>query len=673
MVPDLSLLVALLLGLVSLGDAAAGRAVDPLRALAGTAATVLVVVALTRMAADRAIRAVEERDADGLVRAGRSTTLWPLVGWILVLNLFDWGAFVGAHVPRVWFLAPHLALFVPLAVMFGSAWSAVRRVEVHFLPAGTPPPAGALRRGLVRNALVLVPLALLTAVSEAFFVLAELRVEPFRRGYLVHQAFPDLEVLVVFALSLALGFFAPAVLRRLLKTKPLPPGPHRAAIEQQMAALKVRVKDLLLWETRGRVLNAMVVGLTGRSRYVIVSDAILERLPLPEMLAVVSHEAGHARLRHLPWFLLVGLSSILFFRSAEEFASPYLGAAGGLFLSFLSLAFLWFGMLGWLSRRFERQADVFGALHGTVLLPHAPDVTVPQAPTPIAAGTAAMIGALDRVALEGGAKYSHRHGSIDQRTAYLARFAVDRETRAAFGTDTRRVRWSLIGFAVVALASTVARTPGGLVRGEAALRYAEAEAAADDGRRLLDRKDAPAARAAFATARDAFLASATHVDRRPDDLRLRALGSVALYNAADLDLRHLGRDADAKPRLEQALALSRGAGEFVRDLLGFHARIDLARLALRDPDAPRGLADARRLRAEAARYVDLGDDRVLRAARLRMLTSAIHLRDADPEIAAQARRDLELQSHAARDGPNWQELADDARAELTHAGVPTPK
>ena len=191
MVPDLSLLVALLLGLVSLGDAATGRAVDPLRALAGTGATVLVVVALTRMAADRAIRAVEERDADALVRAGRSTTIWPLVGWILVLNLFEWGTFVGTEVPRVWFLVPHLALFLPLAIMMGSGWAAIRRVEAHFQPDVEAP--GAIRRGLARNALVLVPMFVLTALSEAFYVLAELRVEPVRRAHLVHQAFPDVD------------------------------------------------------------------------------------------------------------------------------------------------------------------------------------------------------------------------------------------------------------------------------------------------------------------------------------------------------------------------------------------------------------------------------------------------------------------------------------------------
>lgn len=668
MVPDLSLLVALILGLYALADPSASASVDPLRALAGTGAVTLMVVALTRMAADRAIRAVEEHDAEALIRAGRSTSLWPLFGWVLVLNLFDWGTFVGTEVPRVWFLVPHLALFLPLAVMVGSGWAAVRRVETHF--RADPEAPGAIRRGLARNALVLVPMLVLTAIGEAFYVLAELRVEPIRRAHLVHQAFPDVEVLVVFLLSAAVGYFAPAIMRRLLKTSPLPPGPLRTAIEQQMAALSVRTKDLLLWETRGRVLNAMVVGLTGGTRYVIVSDALLARLPLPEVLAVVSHEAGHARLRHLPWFLLVGLSSILVFRSAEELLGPFLGPGGGLFLSFLSLAFFWFGMLGWLSRRFERQADVFGALHGAALVPNAPDLVVPPAPAPVPAGTAAMIGALQRVAGEGGAKFSHRHGSIDDRTTYLAKFALDRPTREAFAADTRRVKWILVGFALLALASTAARAPGGLVRGQAALAFGEGESATEDANRLALAGDAAGARAGYARARDAFLASAHHLTRRPDDVRLRALASLARFNAADLEARHGAGPLAAKAGFEESLALSRGTLDGVRDLIGFHARIDLGRIALRDPDAARGLADARRLRAEAAELEDGGADRALRSARLRFLTSAIRLRDPDPGIAAQARRDLELQTHVAGDGPNWDDLAADAKAELALVAPP---
>jgi Zn-dependent protease with chaperone function len=670
MVPDLSLLVALILGLFSLADPTTRASVDPLRTLAGTGAITLVVVALTRLAADRAVRAVEEHDAEALVRAGRGTTLWPLLGWLVVLNLFDWGTFVGTRVPRVWFLVPHAALFLPLAIMVGSGWSAIRRVETHFQP--DPDAPGAIRRGLGRNALVLIPLLVLTALGEAFYVLAELRVEPIRRAHLVHQAFPDLEVLVVFALSAAIGYFAPAIIRRLLNTRPLPPGPVRAAIEQQMAALSVRAKDLLLWETRGRVLNAMVVGLTGRTRFVIVSDALLARLPLPEVLAVVSHEAGHARLRHLQWFLLVGLSSILFFRSAEELLGPSLGPAGGLFLTFLSLAFFWFGMLGWLSRRFERQADVFGALHGAALLPDAPDVALPPAPAPVPAGTAAMMGALDRVAGEGGAKFSHRHGSIADRIGYLARFALDRPTRETLATDTRRVKWILVAFALVALGSTAARVPGGYVRGQSALSFGEGESAADDGNRLTKEGDAAGARVAYARARDAFLASSAHLTRRPDDVRLRSLACLARFNAADLDARHGAGLAHAKAGYEEALALSRGALDHVRDLIGFHARIDLARVALRDPDPVRGLADARRLRAEAEPLADGGTDRPLRSARLRFLTSAIRLRDPDPAVAAQARRDLELQARGSGDGPNWDDLAADARDELARVPAATP-
>ena len=54
----------------------------------------------------------------------------------------------------------------------------------------------------------------------------------------------------------------------------------------------------------------------------------------------------------------------------------------------------------------------------------------------------------------------------------------------------------------------------------------------------------------------------------------------------------------------------------------------------------------------------------LRRARLRLLESAIRLRDADPAVAAQARRDLEMQASGTDDEEDWAELARDAAQEL---------
>lgn len=666
MTPDISLLLAMILGLSFLGPAEGAAAADPLRALGGTGAAVLVVGAWCRIVSDRAVRAVEERDGEALARAAASTTLVPLAAWATVLFACDWAAFVGQRVPRVWWMAPYVVLFLPLALMVGAGWSALRRAEALAVPGAGG--RGAIRRGLARNALVLVPLTALTALHEAVWVLAELGVGPVRRALRVYEAFPDVEALVVLVLSTGLGLVAPAFVRRLVRTRPLPAGPAREAIERQLAALGVRARDLLLWESEGRVLNAMVVGLTPRTRYVVVSDGLLDRLPPAEVLAVVSHEAGHARLHHVPKFLVVGLATMLLFRTLSEVASPVLGPEADLAVSLVSLGFLWFGVLGWLSRRFEREADVYGALHAAALRPDAPDVTLPGAPLPLPAGPAAMIQALDRVAEAARSRRSHRHGSIESRTSFLAAFATDRRVREDFARRTKRLRLGLVGFALLAVGLTVARLPGGLVRGDAALRFEEALDAEKDARADLRAGRADAAARGFAAARDGFEAARAVLPRRPDDRMLRTYAALGAFNAAQLDLRRLARPDAARAGLEATLALARDTAPGVEAALTFLARIDLGRLALRDADPARAVAAARpHLDAAAAVPLQGGARHGLFDARLRLLRAAVALRSPDPAVATQARRDLERQARASGDD-DWEELADDAREAL--AAVP---
>ena len=664
MLPDLSILLSILLGLFALSQSPSGD-VDVLRAVAGTAAAVTVVLALTRMAADRAIAAVEAQDAEALVRAGRMTGLWPLLGWVTTLQVFGWGDFVVAKVPRAWFLVPHLLVFLPLALMVGAGWMAGRRVEARFV-AGAPSAWGAVRRGLRRNGLVLAPLAVLVAVQEAFVSLAALGVPGVKRLLLVHEAFPDVEALLVLAIMVLVGWFAPEMLRRMLRTRPMPAGPARAEIERLCAALGVRYRDLLLWETGGRTLNAMVVGLTGGTRYVVVTDALLDRLPMPEVLAVVAHEAGHARLRHLPAYFALSLAALLFMQSAQEMLLPVLPEGGNLVLALGFLGFFWFGMLGWLSRRFERQADVFGAEHAGALSPDAPPVAlVPDRP-PVPYGAAAMISALTHVVEHAGTGRSHRHGTIADRTAFLAAYATEAAVRDDHRRRTTRLRWGVRGFVLLALVTTALRLPVGLDRGRAGMRFDEAQSAYEDASDAQRAGRAAEAAAGFARAREGFLATAAVREERPGDLPIEAYATVSLLRVAYLDQRveEPAAQARAQAGYERVLELARRLGGVRGALASFAARVGLARVALRDADRARGLAAARRRLSEAEAMPAIEADAAIREATLRALRAAIRQFDADAEVAAQARRDLERMSKPARDDLSWRELAADAAADL---------
>ena len=94
MLPDLSILLALIVGLLHLQAAP----VSPLTALAGTAAAVLVAVALTWMNADRGVKAIQRGDTS--LKELRWPTQWAVLAWLAILIFFHWGSLVGSTVPR---------------------------------------------------------------------------------------------------------------------------------------------------------------------------------------------------------------------------------------------------------------------------------------------------------------------------------------------------------------------------------------------------------------------------------------------------------------------------------------------------------------------------------------------------------------------------------------------
>jgi STE24 endopeptidase len=678
-IPDLSLLLALILGLVAIDPSGRTDApIDVLRALGGTAAVTLVVVALTRMSADRALRELEEADREDRSASARWTGVLPLLGWMGVLYGFGWGDFVGKTVPRTWFLLPYALLFLPLAVMLGSAWVAAQRVEARLDPTA-PSPGGAIRRGIRRNLIVLLPLLLLLGLQDSLGALAALGVPGFRTLVAWHDAFPDLQALLLLVVIGVLAYLSPAIFRRAMKADPIPLGDLRTTLERLSAAIGLRCRDFLLWKTGGRVANAMVVGMTGRTRYVFLTDALLAGHPLPEVAAVVAHEAGHAKKHHLPLYFAVSLSLLLLMRTAEEVATPLLGGASTAVLTLLFLAVFWFGFLGWLSRKFERQADAFGADHAAALAPDAPPLEVPGLPAPLPLGTALMIQALKRLERRQVGGVNLRHGPVSQRVAFLAAYAVEPRVREEHRGDGRRLLIGIGLFVAAALASTLARLPGGLVRGEANLLLQQAEDRNREGIEKAEAGDAAGARAAFESVRANLVEAIGRSEQRPDDPYLRLVAANSWLETAEIDLRRLGRPTEADAGYRKTLEILQGmpswraAADRQAAQIQFHANLGLGRLALRAPGDAGAAVKVARTRLANARAVseDLFGG-PYRNASLRLLESAIVLRDpeATPEQKAEARRVLEGQSRSAEKGDDWADLRADAADELRVAAQP---
>lgn len=167
---------------------------------------------------------------------------------------------------------------------------------------------------------------------------------------------------------LAIFICSPLVIRYVWQTRPLPPGEVRDRMLALCHQHKVRVRELLLWQTSGRMINAAVAGLISKVRYILLSDGLLDQLGPREIEAVMAHELGHVKCKHLIWMgaaiiallgTLEGGGYALLENTVVTIEDPTLRilAVSAPSLIIALLAF------GWVSRRVERQADVFAIRH----------------------------------------------------------------------------------------------------------------------------------------------------------------------------------------------------------------------------------------------------------------------------------------------------------------------
>ncbi len=179
--------------------------------------------------------------------------------------------------------------------------------------------------------------------------------------------------------------FTPLLMRFIWDTVPLPAGEMRTMLTDMCRQHRVGVRDLLLWRTFGGMINGAVMGLFRPLRYILLTDALLETMPAKQVEAVMAHELAHVRKHHMFWMLVVagaamqllqwtaghamaGLFSLaLRSNSLDQWPRAVVAMiehpdAAALVAMMLSLVG-WFYVFGWISRRFERQADSFAVQH----------------------------------------------------------------------------------------------------------------------------------------------------------------------------------------------------------------------------------------------------------------------------------------------------------------------
>lgn len=269
-------------------------------------------------------------------------------------------------------LAGDLVAMIPFFGGIAAYWLTEYPVYLHardrlnrqLVLRGLPPaPAWGLGEYLIFNArhqvlFIAVPVCLITGLSQT----AELYLCP-----LVTEGAPRETVAMLSSLASGGVVFviAPLLIARIWKTSPLPRGPLRTELEEMCRTADVRFLDILVWESSGALANAGAMGIIPQVRYLLVSDAVLERLGPREIRAVFAHELGHVKNHHILYLLLFAISSLLLCAAGGYAVAvalyPLLGIDLSIEAMLLMIITIWFYGFGHISREFEAQCDAFGA------------------------------------------------------------------------------------------------------------------------------------------------------------------------------------------------------------------------------------------------------------------------------------------------------------------------
>lgn len=183
--------------------------------------------------------------------------------------------------------------------------------------------------------------------------------------------------LVFLVFNAVLLYVAPAWLMPLFyKFTPLEEGDLREEIEGYASREKFPLKEVFIvnGSLRSSKANAFFTGF-GRNRRVALYDTLVEKQSVRELVAVLAHEIGHFRLKHIPRMVVLSFlqAGVLFFLAGQFVDSAPLAAAFGVAeptnhtgLVFFMILFspmsrvLGVGVQA-LSRKHEFEADAFAA------------------------------------------------------------------------------------------------------------------------------------------------------------------------------------------------------------------------------------------------------------------------------------------------------------------------
>jgi Zn-dependent protease with chaperone function len=211
----------------------------------------------------------------------------------LSLPFFADGLPLMARIPTLKALL-FIALFVGyLCVVWGAAYAAYRRLYSPDFSRWDY-----IASNISFSVPVLLPWLLLSGVLDLIY---SLPLDGLKRILATTEG--QIAYFSIFLLGVAV--MGPAMIKRFWRCTPLAPSPGRLRIEALCRRAGMAYADILRWPLfGGKMLTAGVMGLVRRFRYILVTPSLLDLLAPEELDAVIAHEIGHVKKKHLLFYLL---------------------------------------------------------------------------------------------------------------------------------------------------------------------------------------------------------------------------------------------------------------------------------------------------------------------------------------------------------------------------------
>ncbi len=185
--------------------------------------------------------------------------------------------------------------------------------------------------------------------------------------------------LVISGFSIFMAMFYSSLIVPLFnKQTPLEEGELKEAINAFAKKVGFKLDNIFVIDgsKRSTKANAYFTGL-GKKKRIVLYDTLINDLEIPELVAVLAHEIGHYKKKHIIWSLFIGIlqTGLMLFIFSLVIDSPELSRVLGVDKPSFHIGLITFGILysplssiigifmNVFSRKNEYQADAFAATH----------------------------------------------------------------------------------------------------------------------------------------------------------------------------------------------------------------------------------------------------------------------------------------------------------------------